>query len=97
MRAVAIEQLKDRLGEYLELAASGEVVLVTEQDRVVAELSPPAAGRAERASDAVLIDLIRKGVITPASIVGVPPLPPRHPLVPFEQLMADLDADRADR
>lgn len=97
MRAVAIEQLRDRLDEYVELAAAGEIVLLTEQDRVVAELSPPAAGRAERATDAVLLDLIRKGVLTPASIVGDAPLPPRHPLVSFEHLMADLDADRADR
>ena len=97
MRAVAIEQLRDRLDEYLGLAAAGEIVLVTEQDRIVAELGPPAAGRAERAGDAVVLALIRKGVLTPASIVGDAPLPPRHPIVPFEQLMADPDVDRADR
>lgn len=97
MRAVAIDVLKDRLGEYVKLAADGEIVLVTDQDRVVAELSPPGGGRAERATDAVLLDLIRKGVVTPALIAGGKPLPPRHPLVPFDRLMADLDADRADR
>lgn len=97
MRAVAKEQLENRLGEYLALAAGGEVVLVTEQDRVVAELGPPSAGRAERATDAVLIDLIRRGLVTPASIVGDAPLPSRHPIVSFERLVADLDADRADR
>lgn len=97
MRAVAIDQLRDRLGEYVALAAKGEVVLVTDQGRVVAELSPPGHGRAERAPDAVLIDLVRRGVVTPASIAGGDPLPPRRPLVSFEQLMADLDADRADR
>ena len=41
MRTVPIERLKDRLGEYIRIAGGGEIVLVTEEDRVVAELGPP--------------------------------------------------------
>jgi len=37
MRAVGIKVLKNRLFEYVRLAASGESVLVTDRDRVVAE------------------------------------------------------------
>jgi antitoxin (DNA-binding transcriptional repressor) of toxin-antitoxin stability system len=97
MRAVGIRQLRDRLSDYVRLAASGETVLVTDRHRVVAELTAPAPGRAERATDAALIELIRRGLVTPASVRPGTALPPRHPIMSFEQLMADLDADRADR
>ena len=45
MRAVGLKILKNRLSEYVRLAASGETVLVTDRDRVVAELVPPQGGR----------------------------------------------------
>jgi antitoxin (DNA-binding transcriptional repressor) of toxin-antitoxin stability system len=45
MRAVGIRALKDRLSEYVRVAADGETVLVTDRDKVVAELGPPQAGR----------------------------------------------------
>ncbi|MFZ5469888.1 MAG: type II toxin-antitoxin system Phd/YefM family antitoxin [Myxococcota bacterium] len=40
MKAVGIKQLKARLSEYVRLVKSGETVLVTERDEVVAELRP---------------------------------------------------------
>jgi prevent-host-death family protein len=40
MRSVGINILKNKLSEYVRLAASGETVLVTDRDRVVAELVP---------------------------------------------------------
>jgi Antitoxin of toxin-antitoxin stability system len=40
MRSVGIKLLKNKLSEYIRLA--GETVLVTDRDRVVAELGPPA-------------------------------------------------------
>ena len=43
MRSVGIKILKNRLSEYVRLAASGEVVLVTDRDHVVAELVAPDA------------------------------------------------------
>lgn len=44
MRVVGIKQLKARLSEYLREVRAGEVFLVTDRDRVVAELRPPRAG-----------------------------------------------------
>ena len=44
MRAVGLKTLKNRLSEYVRLVANGETVLVTDRDRVVAELTPPRAG-----------------------------------------------------
>ena len=46
MRAVGIKILKNKLSEYVRLAASGESVLVTDRDRVVAQLGPPPPQRA---------------------------------------------------
>lgn len=40
MKAVGVKVLKARLSEYLRLVKTGETVLVTERDEVVAELRP---------------------------------------------------------
>ncbi len=45
MRAVGLKLLKNKLREYVRLAASGETVLVTDGDKVVAELVPPRQER----------------------------------------------------
>ena len=45
MRSVGLKVLKNKLSEYVRLAASGETVLVTDRDRVVAEIVPPQPGR----------------------------------------------------
>ena len=72
MRAVGIRQLKDRLSEYVRLAAAGETVLVTDRDRVVAELGPPQAARPSRPLDAVVADWVRRGLATPPSLPVAP-------------------------
>lgn len=57
MRVVGIKQLKAQLSEYLREVRRGEVFLVTDRDRVVAELRPPGSaapehvGGVERALD----------------------------------------------
>ena len=48
-------RLKNRLSEYVRLAAGGETVLVTDQDRVVAEIGPPSPTRTPVLSDALLV------------------------------------------
>jgi prevent-host-death family protein len=96
VRAVGIKTLKNKLSEYVRLAASGETVLVTDRDRVVAELTPPRAGRAERLDDAALAEAVRQGWITPAANPRSGP-PPRLPVAPTDELLRDLDESRADR
>jgi antitoxin (DNA-binding transcriptional repressor) of toxin-antitoxin stability system len=96
MRAVGLKVLKNKLSEYVRLAANGETVLITDRDRVVAEMTPPRSGRGEMVADAMLADAVRKGWITPATHRGVP-LPPRKPIMALDELMRDLDADREDR
>ena len=51
MRAIGLKVLKNKLSEYVRLAAGGEVVLITDRDRVVAEIVPPAIGRGQMVDD----------------------------------------------
>jgi antitoxin (DNA-binding transcriptional repressor) of toxin-antitoxin stability system len=96
MRAVGLKVLKNKLSEYVRLAAGGEIVLVTDRDRVVAELVPPRPGRGPLLADTVLAELVRRGWMTPAARPLTGPAP-RVPLAPLADLLAELEADRADR
>jgi antitoxin (DNA-binding transcriptional repressor) of toxin-antitoxin stability system len=96
MRTVGLKILKNRLSEYVRLVAAGETILVTDRDRVVAELVPPRPGHQTLASDALLANAIRKGWLTPAHGPSTP-RPPRQPVMPLANLLADLERDRADR
>jgi antitoxin (DNA-binding transcriptional repressor) of toxin-antitoxin stability system len=95
MRAVGLKVLKNKLAEYVRLAAGGETVLVTDRDRVVAELSPPREGRAESLADAQLAELVRRGLVAPPTQPRT--VPPRRAVAPTEQLLAELRADRDGR
>jgi prevent-host-death family protein len=96
MRVVGLKVLKNRLSEYVRIAAAGERVLVTDRDRVVAELVPPQAGTAEYAGDAVLAEAVRSGWLRPP-VLPTGSSPPRLPVMTMRELMADLDRDRGDR
>lgn len=96
MRSVGIKTLKNKLSEYVRLAAGGETVLVTDRDRVVAEIGPPRPARSEMLSDALLADAFRQGWISPPITVGCEP-PARKPVMTIEELLNDLQRDRADR
>jgi len=96
MRAVGLKVLKNKLSEYVRLAAGGETILITDRDKVVAELGPPVAGRAPEVADAVMADLVRRGLVTPARVRHSTP-PPRRPVTTLKQLLSWLDEDRADR
>ena len=96
MRTVGIKVLKNRLSEYVRLAARGETVLVTDRERVVAELTPPAPGRSPLLQDALLAEAVRAGFITaPAANPGG--APGRAPRLALEKILHDLAGDRADR
>jgi prevent-host-death family protein len=96
MRAVGLKTLKNRLSEYVRLVANGETVLVTDRDRVVAELIPPRPGRSALLADAMLAEAMRRGWVTPPALTGGA-APPRKPIMNFRDLMEELQRDRADR
>ena len=95
MRSVGLKVLKNKLSEYVRLAANGETILVTDRDRVVAELVPPQAGRSPFIADAIMAEAVRAGWLTPP-LVGSGP-PPRNPVMTFAELMEDVQNDRDDR
>jgi antitoxin (DNA-binding transcriptional repressor) of toxin-antitoxin stability system len=96
MRAVGLKVLKNKLSEYVRMAAAGETVLVTDRDRVVAELGPPKHGRSPMAADALLAEAVRRGWVTPPQILNEGP-PRRRPVAALEAILRELDADRTDR
>jgi antitoxin (DNA-binding transcriptional repressor) of toxin-antitoxin stability system len=96
MRAVGLKTLKNKLSEYVRLAASGETVLVTDRDRVVAELGPPREGRSPLLADARLAEAVRRGWITPP-ILPAAGAPPRKPVMKLRELLQELGRDREDR
>lgn len=95
MRTVGLKVLKNRLSEYIRLVAGGETVLVTDRDRVVAELRPPQ-GRGPLVADALLADLVRRGWLT-APLLVREEAPPRAAVAPLAELLSELDQDRSDR
>jgi antitoxin (DNA-binding transcriptional repressor) of toxin-antitoxin stability system len=97
MRFVGLKTLKNKLSEYVRLAAGGETVLVTDRNRVVAEIGPPGPARSSMMlSDALLLDAFRQGWVTPPISVGRGP-PPRKPVMTIDELRSNLQRDRADR
>lgn len=96
MRTVGLKVLKNKLSEYVRAAAAGETILVTDRDRVVAELVPPQPGRKTETEDEFLARGAREGWLTPATEFG--PMPP-HPkgIMTLEELLEELARDREDR
>lgn len=94
---VGIEALSSRLSEYVSLAASGETVLITDRDRVVAEIGPPRETRSPMLADWRLAEAVRNGWLMPSvSSSGAMPLRP-EPVAPLHELLAELQSDRHER
>lgn len=92
---MALKELEVRVSEYVHLAEGGETVLVTDSDRVLAELVPPRRSVVSLTSQAPLADAVQKGWIQPAaSAVGIPP---RGPVTSLGDLLQELQRDRSDR
>ncbi|MBK5221575.1 MAG: type II toxin-antitoxin system prevent-host-death family antitoxin [Acidimicrobiia bacterium] len=83
---VAIRELKAKLSSYVERAASGEHITVTDRGRPVAMLGPPI-GQVDL--DAAADD----GWLTPATTTGLAPVR-RHRAV--RSVLEVLDEDRAE-
>jgi len=97
MRSVGLKVLKNKLSEYVRLAASGETVLVTDRDRVVAELVPPQPNRTKLSDNELIAKGLREGWLTPPKnpAKGIPPR--GKPVMSLEEILRDLDEAREDR
>src|SRR5579875_1170940 len=100
MRTVGLKVLKNKLSEYVRLAAAGETVVITDRGRVVAELVPPQphipAGEG-RPLSAFELRGLREGWLRPATICHCSP-PARKPVPRYtlEQLPPDFERGRED-
>ncbi len=97
MRSVGIKVLNSRLSEYVRLAASGETILVTDRDQVVAELGPLRETRSPILADAFLADAVRSGVLTPPALTASGPPPTPEPIARLDEILDELDENRRDR
>lgn len=95
MRTVGLKILKNKLSEYVRLAAAGETTVITDRGRAVAEITPPQPRSGLTSFEE---KGVREGWLRPAKR-PFEPLPPRKPIPGYtlEQLLADLDRDREDR
>jgi prevent-host-death family protein len=95
MHTVGLKILKNKLSEYVRLAAAGETVIITDRNRVVAEIVPP---RPRTGHESFVERGVREGWLTPATDRSGRP-PPRKPVkgLTLEQLMSELEQDREDR
>jgi prevent-host-death family protein len=93
MKSVGLKVLKNKLSEYVRLAAAGEAVAITDRNRIVAEIVPP-----RRESESIIERGVREGWIRPATRGANWP-PPSKPVpgLTLEQLLTDLERDREDR
>ncbi len=96
MRAVGLKVLKNRLSEYIRLASGGETVLVTDRDRIVAEIVPPRSDELRTVSDAFLAEAVRKGWVSPP-VFRQGGAPPRKPVCSWKEIYSELRASREDR
>jgi antitoxin (DNA-binding transcriptional repressor) of toxin-antitoxin stability system len=96
MRSVGLKILKNKLSEYVRLAERGETILVTDRDRVVAEIVPPEPSRSPVLADAMLAEAVRQGWIMPPALSSKG-VPPRSPVMLFRELKRELDDDRSER
>jgi len=97
MKAVAVKELKNRLSTYLREVAGGEIVLVTDRGRVVAELRRPTTEIAPGAAEQALERLHAEGVL----VLGLPQEAQayRRTRVRLKGVTSQslLDSDRAER
>jgi antitoxin (DNA-binding transcriptional repressor) of toxin-antitoxin stability system len=71
MKTAGVRDLKAHLSGYLRDVARGDVVLVTDRGRVVAELRPPGeVGAAAVPADPRYRRLVERGLLKPASAPG---------------------------
>lgn len=97
MATVGIRELKNNLSKYVRQAEGGDVVVVTDRGRIVAELRPPAERRTDIHPG--LLEMERKGQIRLATKQNDPSLYRRMPHIDLggKTIQDLIDEIRGDR
>jgi antitoxin (DNA-binding transcriptional repressor) of toxin-antitoxin stability system len=96
MKTVGLKVLKNKLSEYVRIAAGGETVVVTDRGRAVVEMKAPQPAHEHGKKESIIERGIREGWITPAKRRGPPQAPPPG-IMTLEELMEEIARDREDR
>jgi hypothetical protein len=64
-KSIGVRKLKDNLSGYLKEVESGTVILVSDRDRIIAEIHEPAPGIYGSTADPLLASWVREGRINP--------------------------------
>ena len=97
MATVGIRELKNHLSKYVRQVEGGDVVVVTDRGRIVAELRPPAERRTDIHPG--LLEMERKGLIRLATKQNDPSLYRRMPHIDLggKTIQDLIDEIRGDR
>ena len=97
MATVGIRELKNHLSKYVRQAEGGDVVVVTDRGRIVAELRPPAERRTDIHPG--LLEMERRGQIRLATKPNDPSLYRRMPHIDLggKTIQDLIDEIRGDR
>ena len=97
MATVGIRELKNHLSKYVRQVEGGDVVVVTDRGRIVAELRPPAERRTDIHPG--LLQMERKGLIRLATKQNNPSLYRRMPHIDLggKTIQDLIDEIRSDR
>ena len=97
MATVGIRELKNHLSKYVRQAEGGDVVVVTDRGRIVAELRPPAERRTDIHPG--LLEMERRGQIRLATKPNDPSLYRRMPHIDLggKTIQELIDEIRGDR
>src|SRR6516225_7238816 len=92
MVTVGLKILKNKLSEYVRLAAAGETIVITDRGRAVAEIIPP---QPKTTKESFIKRGVREGWQTPAkNRDGLPQRLKSVHGMSFEQLMYNLEHHR---
>ena len=98
METVGIRELKSRLSHYVRRVEAGEVLMVTDRGRIVAEIGPPGSS-ARSGVHPGLLEMERKGLVRLATRPNDPSLYRRMPHADLagESVQETLDYLREDK
>jgi prevent-host-death family protein len=94
VKSVGIRELKNRLSAYVREVRSGETVLVTDREEVVAELVPPGHGSHRPDVPSILLALSRSGQLTLGAPNQAELYPKLSPLLPEGRMQQLLEEER---
>jgi len=99
METVGIRELKNKLSAYVRRVEAGDVVIVTDRGRVVAELVPPGRGVDRPDLPPGLVEMARRGELRLPTRPHDPSLYPRMEHVDLGGLTLEqlIDLERGDR